>query len=106
VWIVRGVIILIGVIALLWLGTINAGTRIDFRFFIWRYLDIELNIILVITFIAGMLVWAVGAWIREVQLTLRLTKTRKTIQKLQQELADLRNLPLVEEADTLDEPRF
>lgn len=96
-WIIRGIIILIGAIAILWLGTENAGTKIDFHLFTRTFIDTELNIILVITFIAGMIVWAVGAWIREVQLTLRLTRSKKTIERLQQELADLRNLPLEEE---------
>jgi uncharacterized membrane protein YciS (DUF1049 family) len=99
VWIVRGIIILIGAIALLWLGTKNAGTTIDFHLFTKTFYNAELNIILVVTFIAGMLVWAIGSWIREVQLTLRLARSRKTIQRLEQELSALRNLPLEEETD-------
>ncbi len=96
-WIIRGIIILIGAVAVLWLGTENAGTKIDFHLFTRTFIDAELNMILVITFIAGMIIWAIGAWIREVQLTLRLTRSRRTIERLQQELADLRNLPLEEE---------
>jgi uncharacterized membrane protein YciS (DUF1049 family) len=97
VWIIRGMIILIGAIALLWLGTRNAGTMVDFRFFTQTYYNTELNVILVITFVAGMVAWAIGAWIREVQLVLRLAKSKRVIQRLEQELADLRNIPLDEE---------
>lgn len=99
-WIIRGIVILIGTVAILWLGTKNAGTKIDFHFFTRTFFDTELNIILVVTFIAGMLVWAVGSWIREIQLTLRLAKTKKTVQRLEQELSALRTLPLEEESDT------
>ena len=59
-----------------------------------------LNLIIVITFIAGMLVWAIGAWIREAQLRLQIMKGRRENRKLREELADLRNLPLEEEPET------
>lgn len=96
-WILRGIILLIGVIGLVWLGTENAGTKVTFRFFTLTWYDVELNLILLSTFVAGMLVWAVGAWIREAQLVIALMRERKTIRKLQEELDDLRNLPLEEE---------
>jgi uncharacterized membrane protein YciS (DUF1049 family) len=97
VWIIRGIIILIGAIALLWLGTLNAGTAVDFYFFNKTFTGAELNIIIVIAFVAGMIVWAIGAWIREVQLVLRLAKSKRTIERLEREIADLRNIPLEEE---------
>ncbi|HUV37433.1 MAG TPA: LapA family protein [Patescibacteria group bacterium] len=101
-WIIRGIVILIGAVALLWLGTKNAGTTIDFHFFTRTFVDTELNIVLVITFIAGMLVWAIGSWIREIQLTLRLSRSKKAIQRLEQELSALRTLPLEGEAGAED----
>jgi uncharacterized integral membrane protein len=97
VWIIRGVILLAGVVGLVWLGTLNAGTKMTFRFFNWTYYDLQLNVIIVVTFIAGMLVWAVGAWIREAQLLLRIKKEKKNCRRLQEELAALRNLPLDDE---------
>lgn len=96
-WIVRGIILLIGVVGLVWLGTENAGTKVTFRFFTLTWYDIELNLILVMTFIAGIIIWAIGAWVREAQLVLALMKERKLNRKLQEELGDLRNLPLDEE---------
>jgi uncharacterized membrane protein YciS (DUF1049 family) len=97
VWILRSIILLIGVAALVWLGTKNAGTKVTFHLFTKTYIDVELNLIMVITFIAGMLVWAIGAWIREAQLRLNLIKTRRDIHRLHDEISDLRNLPLEEE---------
>lgn len=97
-WIVRGIILLIGVIGLVWLGTLNAGTKVTFRFFNWTYFNLQLNVILVVTFIAGMFVWAIGAWIREAQLLLRISKEKKNSRKRQDELEALRNLPLDEES--------
>lgn len=100
-WILRGIILLVGVIGLVWLGTLNAGTKVTFRFFNWTYYNLELNVILVVTFIAGMLVWAIGAWIREAQLLLRVSREKKICRKLQDELEALRNLPLEEESEEI-----
>lgn len=96
-WIVRGIILLIGVVGLVWLGTLNAGTKMTFRFFNWTYYDLQLNVIIVVTFIAGMIVWAIGAWFREAQLLLRINREKKNCRRLQDELAALRNLPLEDE---------
>ena len=46
-WIIRGIILLVGVIGLVWLGTLNAGTKVTFRFFNWTYFNLQLNVILV-----------------------------------------------------------
>jgi uncharacterized membrane protein YciS (DUF1049 family) len=99
VWILRSIILLVGVAALVWLGTKNAGTKITFHLFTRTYIDVELNLVMVITFIAGMLVWAIGSWIREAQLRLGLLKSRREIRKLKDEISDLRNLPLEEESE-------
>jgi hypothetical protein len=98
VWIIRSIILLIGVAALVWLSALNAGTKVIFHLFTRTYTT-ELNLIIVVTFIAGMLVWAIGAWIREAQLRLHLLKSRRNSRKLREELADLRNLPLEEEPE-------
>ena len=96
-WIVRGIILLAGAVALIWLGTLNAGTKVDFRFFNWTFYGLQINVIIVVTFIAGMLIWAIGGWIREAQLLLRVNREKRYSKKLQDELAALRNLPLEEE---------
>lgn len=96
-WIVRGIIILIGAVALIWLGTLNAGTKVTFHLFDRTFYAVELNVILVMSFLAGMLVWAVGAWIREAQLVLAVARERKRNRGLQDEIDALRTLPLEED---------
>ncbi len=98
-WIIRGIIILAGAVALIWLGTKNAGTKVTFYLFNKTYPQVELNLILVLSFIAGMVVWAIGSWIREAQLMLRLVKEKKNRERLIEEISDLRNIPLSEETE-------
>jgi len=99
VWIVRGIILLIGVVALVWLGTKNAGYSVTFHLFNRTFYDVELNLIIVISFVAGMLTWAIGSWIREAQLRFLLMRHKKSIRELKDEISDLRNLPLEEEEE-------
>ena len=102
-WIVRGIILLIGVIALVWLGMLNADQKVaEFHLFKWTFYGLPVNIILVITFLVGMLVWAVGGWIREAQLLLRVNREKKNCRRLQDEIEALRNLPLEEEAEEIN----
>ena len=104
-WILRGIILLIGVIALVWLGMLNADQKVaEFHLFKWTFYGLPVNIILVITFLVGMLVWAIGGWIREAQLLLRVNREKKNCRRLQDEIEALRNLPLEEEpGDVLPE---
>ncbi|MBN2069829.1 MAG: hypothetical protein JW814_00095 [Candidatus Krumholzibacteriota bacterium] len=100
-WIVRGLILLAGAVALIWVGTKNAGTKLTYHLFTRTFVDVELNAVILVTFIFGMVVWAIGAWIREAQLLIGLAREKKTSRKLREEIADLRNLPL--EEDSIDE---
>lgn len=93
-WIVRGIIIFAGSVALIWLGTKNAGTKVTFYFFNHTFPEAELNIIIVLSFFAGMIIWAIGAWIREAQLMLRIVRKKKENQKLMEEISELRNIPI------------
>ena len=104
-WIVRGIILLIGVVAFVWMGTKNAGTEVTFHLFTKTFVDIELNLILVVTLIFGMVLSAIGSWIREAQLLFRLSREKKVNRTLKEEISDLRNLPLEEDDSdyTLDQ---
>ncbi|MBN2184565.1 MAG: LapA family protein [Candidatus Krumholzibacteriota bacterium] len=104
-WIVRGIILLAGVVAFLWMETKNAGTKVTFHLFTKTFVDIELNLILVVSFIFGIVLSAIGSWIREAQLLFRLTRIKKLNRTLREEISDLRNLPLEEDGSdyTLDQ---
>lgn len=99
-WLIRGIILVAGIVAVVWLGTENAGTKVNFHLFARSFENIELNLILIITFLGGMLFWALFSWVKEAQLRIGLRRANKQIKALEEELADLRNLPLREESGT------
>ncbi|TFG89882.1 MAG: DUF1049 domain-containing protein [Candidatus Atribacteria bacterium] len=102
-WIVRGIILLVGFVALGWMGAKNAGTEVTFHLFTKTFVAVELNLVLVVTFMSGMIFWAIGSFIRETQLLFKLARAKKINGALKEEIADLRNLPLEEDGiDDLD----
>ena len=103
-WFIRALIILIGVISLLWLGMQNAGEKVDFRFFTRDFLDLDLNLFMLLVFVAGMVFSFLIAVVSEVQLRSRMAQHRREAIRLERELAALRNLPLDDAEPVSSEP--
>jgi len=96
VWLIRSLIILIGVICFLWIGMSNADQRVHFRLFTHDYPDLSLNLLMLVVFAAGMVFSFLISLVSEFQLRSQLKSQRKECRRLQDELAALRNLPLEE----------
>lgn len=103
-WIFRGIVLLVGAIVLMSFFMANANKPIDFTFQIWPIVTkeyvVQVNFIMFVSFVCGMIVWAIGAWAREAQLLLRLSRSRRVIDGLEAEIADLRNIPIEDAAET------
>lgn len=97
-WFFRALIVLIGVIALLWLGMQNAGETVDFKFFTKQYLGLDLNLLILLVFVTGMVFSFLVAAISELALRRRLGRYRRELGRMEREIAALRSLPL-EDAD-------
>ncbi|NIM19766.1 MAG: DUF1049 domain-containing protein [Candidatus Latescibacteria bacterium] len=95
-WLIRSVIILVGVVAFLWIGMKNADQTVDFSFFTKTYESLSLNLLMLIVFAAGMVFSFLIAAINEFQLRNTISSQRRGIRRLEEELAALRNLPLEE----------
>ena len=106
-WIFRGVVVLIGAIVLMSFFMANAHKPIDFKFQIWPLVDkeysVEVNFVMFVSFVSGMIVWAIGAWVREAQLLVRLGQSKRALARLEEEIADLRNIPIEEAAGPEDD---
>lgn len=95
-WLIRSVLILIGVIGFLWLGMNNAEQRVDFNFFTKSFPGLSLNLLMLIVFAVGMVFSFLIFIFSEFQLRHRIKQDQKEIDRLQREVAALRNLPLEE----------
>ncbi|MFQ5510337.1 MAG: LapA family protein [Candidatus Krumholzibacteriia bacterium] len=98
-WLIRSVIILVGVIAFLWIGMNNADQRVDFTFFTKVFPQMTLNLLLLVVFAAGMVFSFLIFIFSEFQLRHTVSQKQREVYRLERELAALRNLPL-EEGDS------
>lgn len=103
-WFIRALIVLIGVIVVLWLGMQNAGQRVDFHFFSKEYLGLNLNLLLLLVFIAGMVVSFLVAAVSELNLRRQLSRYRRELGRAEREMSALRSLPLDDAGPVRDEP--
>jgi uncharacterized integral membrane protein len=94
VWFVRSLLILVGVIALLWLGMENADQTVDFTFFTRAYPGLPLTFLMLIVFVSGMVFSFLISVINEIALRRQLSQTRRELTRLDREIAALRSLPL------------
>lgn len=95
-WLIRSLIILVGVIAFLWVGMNNADQRVDFKFFNKEFIGLNLNLLLLLVFAVGM-VFSFLIWVlNEFALRSQISRYRREVGRLEKELAALRSLPLEE----------
>ena len=93
-WFFRGITILIGVIAFLWLATQNAGEQINFRFFTKDLSPLNLNMFMLLVFASGMVFAFLVSVVGELGLRRQISLQRKELLRMERELSALRNLPL------------
>ena len=105
-WLIRSVIILVGVIGILWLGMMNADQRVNFNVFAKTYADLPVNFLVFVTFAAGMVFSFLIFIFSEFQLRHRISSNQREIVRLQRELSALRNLPLEEGESEPTEPQL
>jgi uncharacterized membrane protein YciS (DUF1049 family) len=94
VWFVRSILILAGVIAFLWIGMENADQRVNFTFFTREYPGQELNFLLLLVFVSGMVFSFLISVINELNLRRQLSQARRELTRMDREIAALRSLPL------------
>ena len=104
VWFVRALILLVGVILVLWLGMQNAGERVDFRFFHKEYIGLNVNLLMLLVFIAGMVFSFLVAAVSELSLRRQLSQYRRELGRAEREMSALRSLPLEDAEPVRNEP--
>ena len=93
-WFIRSLLILVGVIAVLWLGMENADQTIDFTFFARDYPGLSLNFLMLLVFVSGMVFSFFISVVNELGLRRQLSQARRDVARVNSEIAALRSLPL------------
>ncbi len=95
-WIFKGIVYLLVLIAMAVFFTQNSRESIDLTLLKWEYLDIPLYYVMLGGFLAGILVSLIVGGIREVKLRTRLRTLGRDLKNRDAEIAELRALPLRE----------
>jgi uncharacterized integral membrane protein len=94
VWVVKGLVFLLLLFALVYFFLGNSSETVDIKLFGRSYLDISLFWVCVISFLLGFLVCFLWASFRWLKLHGQIRQLRGEMQTRQQEIVDLRTLPL------------
>lgn len=98
-WIFKGILYLLVLIAMALFFTQNSGESVDLKLLHWEYLDIPLYYVMLGGFLCGLLVSLIVGGIREVKLRNRLRLLNRDLKDRDAEIAELRALPLQEMSD-------
>jgi uncharacterized membrane protein YciS (DUF1049 family) len=72
----------------------NAGQTIDFTFFTREYPGLNLNFLMLLVFVSGMVFSFLISVINELHLRRQLSQSRREVTRMNREIAALRSLPL------------
>jgi uncharacterized integral membrane protein len=94
VWVFKGLLFLILLFVCVYFFVTNSGQSVDINFFGKHYLGISIYWVVVISFLVGFATSFVLAALREIGFRREIGRLRKTQRAKDQEIADLRTLPL------------
>jgi len=101
--IVKGFIFLVLLVVLVYFFAENNDKSIDIDFFGKTFLGISIYWIVLVSFMLGFATSFISATMREFRLRRDITRLRKDNTTKDREIADLRTLPLRQEADPAEE---
>lgn len=102
-WIVRWIFWVLAILFLILFATQNAAETVTVEFFKWQSKSpIPLWVVMYISFLVGILVWFVFSIYKVLQLKTEVRKTNKENEVLKKELDELRNIPIEEESDSVE----
>lgn len=96
-WVIRWVLITALVLALVGFMGQNQDEMVDIKFFMWETPRMALAYALFLAFGVGVIVHMLIAVFRQLQLRSEIGRQKRQIRKLQEEIDQLRNLPIEEE---------
>jgi len=102
-WILRWILVACFIVFILWFSLLNQRETVGVNLFGWESPEIPLYLALFIAFVIGMFVWLLISAFQIFQLQAELRTCKKGNRKLQEELDALRNLPLEESGEELQQ---
>ena len=103
-WVFKGLLFLVLLFALVYFFVTNSGQTVDLNFFGRAYLGISIYWVVVVSFMLGFATSFILAALREFKFHRRIGQLQREARAKDQEIADLRTLPLRADRDTETSP--
>ena len=95
-WMLKWIGIALLLILLFGFAMLNVSETVRVDLLLWQFDDMPLSLVIFESFIAGMLIWFLIAFVNELKLRNELRTVRRNHDELTRELQALRNQPLEE----------
>lgn len=102
-WIIRWIFWVVVLLFIIYFATENATQTVSVEFYKYRSNQLPLWVVMYVSFAVGILVWLVGSIFKVLQLKNEVRKMNKENTVLRKELDELRNIPIEEETDAIDD---
>lgn len=102
-WILRWFLMVVVLLLLIYFGAENSTQTVYVKFVKWQSPELQLWMVMYLSFAAGMLVWLFGSIFKILQLKNDIRKLNKESGTLRKELDNLRNISIEEEEPRIDE---
>ena len=102
-WIIKWIFWVLVLLFIIYFGAENSTQTVYVKFVKWRSPELQLWVVMYISFAIGMLVWLFGSIFKVVQLKTEVRKVSKENSNLKKELDGLRNISIEEETSEIDE---
>jgi len=96
-WVLRWIFWVIVLLFIIYFGAENSTQTVYVKFIKWRSPDLQLWIVMYLSFGVGMLVWLFGSIFKVIKLSSEMRKVNKENTALRKELDSLRNISLEDE---------
>ncbi len=96
-WILRWVLMVVIMLLLIFFGSQNAEQAVKVKFWKWQSPEMQLWMVMYLSFAVGMLVWLFGSIFKVMQLKTDIRKLNKESSILRKELDGLRNISIVDD---------
>ena len=97
-WIFKWIFWVLILLFIIYFGAENSTQTVYVKFVKWRSPELQLWVVMYLSFGAGMLVWLFGSIVKVLQLKTEMRKINRENYTLKKELDGLRNISIEEEA--------
>ena len=102
-WVFKWIFWVIVLLFIIYFGAENSTQTVYVKFIKWRSPQLQLWVVMFLSFGVGMLVWLFGSIYKVLQLKTEMRRINKDNSTLRKELNSLRNISLEEEATDITE---